>query len=501
MAPQTAPDQDDLVVDTAALGFDDFASMVESDDVDATLNNIEMEMKETGFGQVEVTDFTDFNRSGRFIEKGSFEFTVEARYLHGGANIMQLVGKVGARNDNVVKIIVMGDRLKLSSYNKVAFSEFLIPTAGKTSIEDGKEIAFVFDLNILQKLAKNLAAGGIINFVYNANRRELSISEGSTNLILTTRPDVEFAEFHSQIDTPTLVGQFDPLELRQALKYLQIFSQRDDTQKQMGIVNVDGGIPSADKGRAYGGSHNGIAVYESKGLANIKRLRIPNPAIDPIQKIIARMHPESSHMFTAGKFIILRDQNLYLGFEHTEYSFPEVDRVLEQELTDKFSLTRANLLAALQKLSIVNSNIEATVRMTLTGIGTAANLKLEMPDNSGKISSDSIPVSRELKYEQDHVFEVHIAVLKRTLDHFKTENVILEPTAKSILVCDDAADYNATTVLTLITPEVLAIQAELKAQKQKAKAEATTGVTDEDVAEVADDGEDESDALLSAVED
>ncbi|RPJ50213.1 MAG: hypothetical protein EHJ95_07560, partial [Methanobacteriota archaeon] len=292
--------------DTDALGLGAFTDFIEADDVGEVMAAIDLEMKESGFGGIDIADFTDFNKTGEFTEQGTHTFSVEARHLFQATNVMRLIAQVGSRNEATVKLTIFRDRLKLASANKVAFAENLIKLATPSNVEDGHEIAFVFDGNILAAIAKNLSAGGVINFNYNATTRVLSIQEGSTTLNLTTKTSVDFAEFHKQIGQPVEVGKFDPLAMRSALLYLELFAYRDDSQRSMGVINIDGGQPIEGEGRVYGGSHNGIAIYESPGLANIK-LRIPNSAIKAIQRIVARMHPEESHMFTAGHFVIFRD--------------------------------------------------------------------------------------------------------------------------------------------------------------------------------------------------
>lgn len=486
--------------EVGGLGLGAFADMVDAEDVAETLSTIEQEIKESGFGDVDVRDFADFNTVGEFLETGSYGFSVEARHLFQSTNIMKLIGQIGAKADSSIKITIFEDRLKLAAFSKVAFAEDLIKlVAPATNVEKGHEVSFVFDGAVMSNIARNLAAGGIIQFVYNATRRELNIKEGSLDLSLSTKPAVDFAEFHKQIGEPIMVGQFDPLALQQSLLYLELFSQRNDTQRTMGVVNVDGGQPTADFGRVTGGSHEGIAIYDTKGLANIK-LRIPNPAMKPIYKIAAKMHPEGSYMFVAGKYILFRDFNLYMGFELTEYEFPKVASALNEPPTDKVSVTREQLVNALIKLSVVNSSLDSTVSLTITGTGQNAGLELRVMDSAGKVSTDRIGALRDINYTGDLSFEVSMKPLGKTLKHFKTENVILTPTARSLMIRDDGENYHAVTILTIMDDDTKKRIADAKQEQKKKEVEAKTGVTDKDLEAVSIDEDDVGDDILSEAE-
>ena len=193
-------------------------------------------------------------------------------------------------------------------------------------------------------------------------------------------------------------------------------------------------------------------------------------------------------MFRAGTFVIFRDQNLYLGFELTEYEFPkQVFGVLDYPTVDKFGVTRQIFLSSLEKLSVVNSSPDICVSLELVGTGTAAQIHVRVVDATGRESMDAIGCTRDLQYSGTRKINVHLTQMRRIIRHFKTENIILTPTDKSIIIHDESEAFRAHTILTIMPDEVRTAVAETAKAEAKKPAKSATPAPKAEDADVVDD--------------
>lgn len=428
----------------------------------AAINN---ELKSSTFGSLDIKDFSDFNAQDVVPDDGTYVFSVEQKFLKEATAVTRLT--TAARGTfGVTKVTLFRDKLRLSTFNQTAFSEMLIPLHEKTpSLADGQEISFIFDHAVLSKIA-NTFVDAIVSFQFIAEKHLLIITSGKTKLELSTFNKTDFTDYHAKLGSPEYKAQINPLTLRRGIQYAGTFVKKDDIQLNLSLIDVR-------DGQVLGGSYSAIGIYQAKALAD-QNVRIKYEVIQILDKILGKFHETNTHLFETDNYYILRDENLYLGFEKTEFSFPPVKAFLDIKATDHILVPRSNLLNALYKLSVVSVDRDLLVNIKLEGLGAQAVATLVTKDASGKESQDVLQVFRQAANGVDPAslepWDININILAfiKIASHFESANVHLELlSGKAVAIKDSGDDFDATTILSLLNADQVAA---VKAQRENVKA-------------------------------
>ena len=478
---------------TTVPADDSFANLVKTDEGDseeekkAKLKQIVEELKKTTFGDVDVQDFNVFKKVGEVVKEGEYEFSVEQRFLKEATVVTGQTSSVGNRCEGgSLKLTLFKDSIKFSTFNQSAFSEYIIPTHEIVEgVEEGKEIAFIFNQAILYKIALNFK-DAIITFKLNAKLKQLKIVSGETDLNLTTKEDTDFVEFHNNIKDLEYVCQVDPPILRRALQYNSLFTKKDDVQVRMSIVDI---MSTGDAGISVSGTTQIVGIFESDFLEGCD-LRVKYPALSVLEKVLGRFHVENTHLFMSETYFIIRDENFYFGFEKTDSRFPSVKELLKMEISDYCLIPRLEIIDSLSKLSVVSQDKDLLVNLMITGFGNDCKLTLETKDSSGRVSRDIIKCNRKnTEDSKESSFEdvnacINLSSFLKIIEHFNSQSILLKPlvndgSAKSILLEDKNEEFKATTAISVLSEETMIKQKEV-AENSKKKSTKSSGVKAQD---------------------
>lgn len=434
-------------------GSDDFTDLISAGDGESqeeVAARIQSEMKQTAFGTVSVTDFSDFNSQDITPDTGEYNFSVEQKYLKEACSTTRLTTSSRAAF-GAVKVTIFRNKLRLATFNQAAFSEMLIPLSSpSTSIEDGKEVSFIFDHSVLSKISTTFI-DAIISGTFVAEKNLLVLRSGETRLELSTFPKTEFIEYHTKIGEPVLKSTINPEVLRKGVRYAAPFVKKDDIQLNLSLIDIR-------NGQVLGGGYASIGVFSTEALKNID-IKVKYENIKTFEAMLSKFNVENTHLFETDSFYIMRDENLYFGFEKTTFSFPPVDSFFKVQPDDFTLIPRAQFLNSLYKLSVVSIDRDLLVRLQLEGSGADAKITLTTKDSSGKQSRDILSVYRNHAEGQKSTFEawdvnVNIASLIKIIGHFESANVQLEKLAnKALMVVDEGEGYKANTILSLLTED------------------------------------------------
>jgi len=428
------------------------------------LRRLDLELKEGAFGQADIEDFSDFNNVGRAVEDGKYSFTAESKFLKQAASILNEIGGAEA-----VRVTVFPDRLKLAAANTAAFVETLIPTVVNPAVKlpADETVAFILEKRKLIAMAQSLRRDAMITFEYLAQRRNLIIRGDDGVLNYPTLEVRHPPDYHNNCGIPKLLGELDPAALREAIRFLTMYVIRDDLQQNLSVIDFHPAAPAlprdahhTETGRGVTGSASAIGVYDCTRLPRVP-LRIRYNVVNVAAQLLARFHPERTRLFRAGNFFLLRDQNLYLGFDATDYSFPAVEQILAARADSHILIPREELDRHLLQLSIVNSDASTPVRWLLAGVGNSASLILEVSDIAGRVSHCALTVARRANDEfvarggrpadlPDLDFTVNLAALKSTIAYSKTAHVLLEFIGNALRIIAATADAQAIAMLTVL---------------------------------------------------
>lgn len=456
------------MIDAPAEGsVADFANLIDTavtGDDEAARARIAEELKSGSFGSVDVKDFTAFNAHDIVVTEGQYAFAVQQRHLKEATTITRFTTMVSKGGFGAVKLTIYEDRLRLSTFNQAAFAEVFIPLEKKAeNVSGGHEVSFIFDQNVLAKIAQSFV-DAIIQFTYDAERSLLTITSGKTQLQLSTYAKIEFIDFHAKLGTPRYVAPLPTDTLRKAIGYSSLFVRKDDLQLNMSLLDVrDASV--------IGGNYASIGVFQTEEFSGLD-FRVKYEIIKALEASLPRFDAANTHLFETDTFYIIRDANLYFGFEKTQSKFPAIAKFFELTAPDHVLIPRVQLLNALYKLSVVSVDRELLVRVQVEGAGTEAHLSLQTKDATGKTSRDDLAIVRNANgvstYEPIDLY-VNINAFIKVVSHFESANVQLEVLARKALVIKDEheKEWQATTFLSALSEEAVAQQ---KAKREDAKA-------------------------------
>lgn len=457
------------LIDSTPSAAADFTDLVDASTAeDAALSaRVAQELRSGAFGTIDVKDFSAFSVHDAIVTEGVYAFSVEQKFLKEATQVTKFTTMLSKGGFGAVKITLFPTKLRLATFNQSAFSEVFVPLHSTIeNIDEGKEIAFIFDQGVLTKIAQSFV-DAVIQFSYDASKSLLTITSGKTQLQLSTYAKLEFVDYHNKIGSPRYLRQLPPDLLRKAINYTSLFVRKDDLQLNMSLLDIrDSSV--------IGGNYASIGVFESAQFDGLD-LRIKYDIIKAFEAIMPRFNTENTHLFETDLFYIVRDENLYFGFEKTQSKFPPVAKFFEMKAPDHVLVPRVQLLNSLYKLSVVSVDRDLLVRTIISGSGTEATLTLMTKDATGKVSSDIISVLRNSNdapsaFEEIDIF-VSINSFIRVVSHFESANAQLEVLGRKALVIKDEheGEWHATTLLSALTEEVVAQQ---KAKREEARAEA-----------------------------
>jgi len=440
-----------------------------SQEVSASSDEINAELKTGNFGSVDIKDFSEFNTPDYIPTAGEYVFSVEQKFLKAATSITRLTASASKSSFGTAKVTLFSSKMRLATFNQTAFSEVFIPVHGEVQgIEEGKEISFIFDQNILAKIASTFV-DAVITFIFNADKNLLVITSDKTRLELSTAPETDFVKYHSKIGDPTYLNKINTEVLRKGLNYVASFVKKDDIQLNLSLIDVKDQM-------MVGGAYSAIGIFQSPAFLEIE-FKVKYEIIGILEKIAGHFHDANTHLFETENFYILRDENLYFGFEKTTFNFPPVAQFFQAPTTgDQILIPRGQLLNSLYKLSVVSIDKDLLVQVKITGSGNDSEIYLATKDSTGKISEDTLQIYRGAEEDKDPAYDdreyyLNIAALIKIVNHFESANVqFREISGKAILIEDEDDLYQATTILSMLNEAQVQAQ---KAAKDKAKLSAS----------------------------
>lgn len=447
----------------SAGAIGDFSDLVEGGA--EVLAEVNESMKTGEFGSLDVNDFTDFSVSDYTPSEGEYTFSVEQKWLRESTGVMKMVSAISSRGQGGgLKVTLYRGKIRLSTFNQAAFGEIFLPVfSGLRDLE--QEVSFIFDLGVLAKIASSFG-DAVIGFTYDAGKSLLTLQAGQTRLELSTYPPEDFVNYHDKLEEPTLISRLDPVAFKSALKYAGTFVKKDDISANLAIVDIRDGL-------VIGGSASSVGLYSSKFLEGLN-FKVKYEVLGVLEKLLARFHATNTHLFDAGNFYLLRDENMFLGFEKSQFEFPSVDTFRNAELVESLLVPRPELIGSLNKLSVVSIDRDMQVCMSINGSGKDVEFSLSTTDSSGRKSTDRLQAHRSAEGDftpadlKKQVFYVGLHALLKICGHFETANIAIkmnkEGATRAIFIEDgDDETYSARTVMIVMTPE----QMEKRIHEQK----------------------------------
>lgn len=439
----------------------DFSHLVTGVD-EQTSAAVHKEIAQGSFGSLDVNDFKDFNANSKVVQQGTYLFSVEQRYLQHGTDLTNQTVSMAKGGFGAIKVSIYENRLRLATFNQLAFMEAFIPLAKPAEgLGDSEEISFVFDQGVLRKIARSFG-DAVINFELIAERQLLKISSGTTELALGTYGQVEFVDYHSRLGKPTYLAKIDPAIYAKGIDYASKFSDRDEIQPQMSVLDLhDQSIT--------GGSTTAMGNLKAAAFGDVS-LRVKYEAIKLVAAVLPKFDKDNTHLFETESFYIIRDTTLYFGFEKSQHQFPNIAPILALKGANYSLAPRAALQSSVTRLSVVSTDRDLLIKVQIEGQANDGQITLSTEDASGKQSSDHFSVANfGQPLTEPQTFFVNAGQLLKTINYFDSANVHLELLAGKALAIRDEQEgvFETTTVLTVMSPEkVQQLRAEREAAKQ-----------------------------------
>lgn len=391
------------------------------------------------FGKLLVSDvfnFDDFNTSVWVPDSGEYIFSVEQKYLK---EAMRLINVSAHTNSHYIEVQVFRNKMKLAIFNQTIFSEIFIPLVEDCLIENtgSKNIYFFIERDVLNKIASRFKDSEI-EFVFRSETGVISVNSGNTSLELGV-PVKGYTKvnYHAKLKELKHINKVNTNLLKDAVKYVSYFVKKNDMKKYLSQADLKAPM-------LYGGSFDAVGIYASKEF-NKFNCNMKYESLGFLTKILSYFNPENTHLFESDNYYVLRDENLYFGFEKSNYTFPSIKKFIEVNFVkDKLLISRKKLLDSLHKLSIVLSRDKALIKLKVGLVGNVNYLKLIIKDAGGKTSTDSFEIIRETEDEKIKDFGLEFIISFNTfvevLSHFNSELVTLEYIKNKVLVVKDRGD-------------------------------------------------------------
>lgn len=428
-------------METLAEKVADIVKPVESSntvqDTEASPKGVIKELKECFYSTKDTSDFDEFMTVGKYPASGIFTFQVESRFLQYACGILKHTATGNKVVGNLVKITLFKNQIKLSGFNSISFSDIFIPLSCLTPSIQEEPIFFIFDYNILAKIVSSFKDENL-SFSYKAGKNLLCMECGSTSLELATFPEVEFTNYLAKVKNIKKVNCNTPLDtLQNALDFLSIFAKKDTVQQNLSIIE------SRDT-CFFGGTSTALGVYQTEYLRD-NPLKLKYEIINICNKVIPYLYAPKTIFYETDSYFILRDQNVYIGFEKTDATFPNVKGLLASEPTDSYIVPRANLLQGINKVSVAAD--KSMLQLTVAGKGKDATLTIAIKDVAGRISKDVLRIERTKDCE-DREYHLPTEVFTKVLAFHKSATVtISECRDKAVYIKDVETAFSTTAII------------------------------------------------------
>lgn len=422
--------------------MDDFSKLKES--VAEYTTKVSEELSPNSTVNLNYLDFTDFNAKSERIISGEYIFEVEQKFLKEATKI---IGFSSPSSSGLVTITMFKDKIKLASFNTSVFLEEFIPLVNPNANID--KISFHFDRELLNKVALKFVDSKI-KFKYMAEKGILVVCSGNTRLELAVSVDLNLiVDYHLKLNNPTYLGKVNTERLKDAVKYLSYFVQKEGAKKNLLQADCMNKV-------LYGGSYTSVGIYKSRKFEHMN-FKVKHEQLGSLVKILSNFNPKNTHFFETENYYLLRDENMYFGFDKSKYTFPSIEKFLKIKLSeDIIVIDRAKLIESLSKLSIVLSKSGSLVRFKIFKEADGTSLfKLFVRDASGKISTDILKIVRE-KGENELEFIIDLDSFMKVISHFTSEKVCLQYVLnKALVIKDSAKDYEVISNFSLFSIETM----------------------------------------------
>jgi len=402
------------------------------------------ELKEVFYLAKDISDFSEFKNDGVPVEEGEATFVVDCKYLKYACGVMKYVCNGSKLNPNLIKISIFKTQLKLSGFGQFSFGVVFVPLAKQAVLPTEQEVSFIFDYPTLAKITASFEKNQL-TFNYLAEKKQLLLTSGNLKLELITEENNDFIHFQNKIKDIKAVDCSLNLEVIQsALSYLSMFAKKDNLKENISLLEFrDSSV--------VGGSYTTIGSIQTTALEKVP-LKIKYDVLTTFLKVIPFFYQEKVTLYETDSYYILRDQNVYLGVEKTDVTFPPLKHLLTAKIEESFIVPRALILSALQKLSVVTENKDTLIAFNVAGRNPSASLTLSIKDATGRKSKDVLPISRQDTTETYGAREylVNLEAISKTFAFFKTPEIcIQEIKDKAILVKDTNPLYSCTTIFSI----------------------------------------------------
>jgi hypothetical protein len=294
--------------------------------------------------------------------------------------------------------------------------------------------------------------------------RDENFTEGARE---ATSSRETFTDYHVKIGTKRLIGKVNPVILRQGVAYLQPFAKKDDVQANFSLLEFrDGSV--------VGGSAAALAQFSSPLFHNLQ-LKIKHEIIAILKKILARFNPEKTFLLETDSYYILRDDNIFFGFERYAHSFPPLEKFWLMPSEAYVLVPRSQLLTGLLTISLFRTEPDAFVQLRVEGVGNDTRLYMTTRNLADVPSTTTLECSRQAypSYTTTATFPVwdlylNVHAFINIVTCFDSAHVQFEILGdKAVLVSDAGDEFEAKTLLAASTAQQVA---KLKARTAQTKA-------------------------------
>lgn len=435
-----------MTADTLSTKIQDiFRPKAGNEDPDTSPKEVVHELKEVLYLSKDLKSFVEFLTEGDFVTEGEHTFSVDTKYLKYACGVLKHVSSGSKIAPNLVKIVIFENQLKIVGYNQITFTEIFIPLTKNSSVRKGEEVSFIFDYPTLAKLVVSFEKH-ILEFTYRAEKELLIIISGATRLEISTQEETKFVRFHNKLlDITPIECVLNMETLQTALEYISLFLKKED--------NPALSLLECRESAFLGGCSTAIIKFSSETFENVP-LKFKQDCVTSLCKVLPFFSPTKVKLFETKNYFILRDQNLYFGIEKTELNFPSVKKLLASKIEESYVIPRANLLAALVKLSVVTVGGDSSfVEWKISQKSIDSILTLSIIDVSGKVSKDVIPIQRARTEEvpEEHSFFLNFNILSKIISFFeKSSEVYVEKIPeKGVVFKDRGASFFTSTILSV----------------------------------------------------
>lgn len=410
-------------------------------DTDSSPKEVVKELKEILYGSKDISNFEEFLREGYFPVEGEHTFSVDSKYLRYACGVLKYINTGSKVAENLIKVTVFENQLKLSGFNQTSFGEVFVPLTKISSVGKNPEISLVFDYPTLAKIVASFEKE-VLNFTFSPEKALLVMDSGNAHLELSTREGNDFIQFHNKIkEIKPVACTLNHEILQTALEYLSLFL-RKDSQPNLSLLECRDST-------MLGGNYASIGIFHSSTLSNVP-LKLKYEVVQVLNKVLPYFYPSKMKLFETDGFYILRDQNLYLGIEKTDVSFPSLKHLLSIKIEESYTIPRKEFLSSLYKISAVSGNKDVLIQFKLSGSPPTSLLTLSIQDPTGRKSRDVIPIVRQNINGtfDEHFFYVPLDALIKTISFFKSPEVFVqEIPGKAILIKDTQDIFTTNTIL------------------------------------------------------